>query len=383
MKIHCLLTLFLFVFIALPFHALSQNNEAYVKASLSLDRNYVFEKETVKLTLLLEFKGVRLSQRMRLSNMPDKTQLEILSDFDEFPAKKKIVENQIVEVRRYVSYLRSLKSGTITIDPLLRVNVLRRRALFIGHRTEEVAHEIKVAPVTLTIKPIPPPEEYMAYSGAVGDFDLTVKAQPTDVAVGDLIAITMQIKGKGFLDNISPPNIAPDRYFRMYEPKLIKSTPDEALYEQVLVPLNKNAAKIPSVSFVYFDPNSERYKTLISDEIPLRFHKTTKTTFKQFKPEEAFTKEPAQSLTHTSNRTNDNSSENESPSFVSRLTKLKAKETATTIKATDAHLAPSPSSLKTFELPAGSTINILQIHNNWRMIEFKNKRGWVPAEGLN
>jgi len=368
---------------ASPPESPAQKNEAFVEASLSADRESVFEKESVRLTLLLKSRGVRLSQQMKLINLPNAAQLETVTDFAMMPTERKVDGHGVTELRCYICHVRPRKIGRITIAPILRVHVLRRRALFIGSRTEKLAHDVEVAPITLIVTPIPAPKNQIAPSGAVGNFIFTARAEPTSVAVGDLVKVTMRIKGKGFRDGVDPPRVGAGGFFRFYEPRLIHDTPNEALYEQIVVPLSRKALRVPVVAFNYFHPRSGKHKQTACGPFPLVFHEATTTSFEQFRPEdEGVSEEPETSATSSSDSTDGRASRSGIMALLSRLAGFSTGDSATTIGNFSVHLAPSTSSFVLFELPAGSTIEIIQNHGEWVMIEFENKRGWLSASAL-
>jgi hypothetical protein len=141
----------------------------------------------------------------------------------------------------------------------------------IGERTEL---PISSEPATLNVKPLPsnaPPN----FSGAIGNFTMTVEAKPKTVQVGDPITVTSTINGRGNFDRMNGPGLEDERGWHKYPPSS-KFTQDddvgisgEKTFEMVIAPNEKKTA-VPPLVFAYFDPVKENYVTLRSDAVPIQ-----------------------------------------------------------------------------------------------------------------
>jgi len=133
---------------------------------------------------------------------------------------------------------------------------------------------IKSEPASLEVKPLPknaPPD----FSGAVGNFTMTVDGNPKNVQVGDPITVKASIAGRGNFDRVTAPVLEDERGWHKYPPSSKFQQDDEVgisgtkTFESVLSP-NENKKAIPPFGFAYFDPAKEQYVSLKSDPIAIR-----------------------------------------------------------------------------------------------------------------
>ncbi len=146
-------------------------------------------------------------------------------------------------------------------DPWLGGSVPREIKL----RTERVNIEVKALP------PNAPP----TFAGAVGNFTMTLDANPKSVQVGDPITVTAKISGRGNFDRVTAPVSEDDHGWHKYPPSADFKQDDDVgisgakTFETVLSP-NERKDKIPTQLFTYFDPTKEQYVTLRGDAIPVQ-----------------------------------------------------------------------------------------------------------------
>jgi hypothetical protein len=110
------------------------------------------------------------------------------------------------------------------------------------------------------------------FSGAIGDFQLTVSASPKQVEIGEPITLTMEIAGKGNFDRVEPPRFPSTPDWKTYSPSTEYSSQEtypfgKKQFEQAVVAKNSSLKQIPSLSFSYFDPEKESYITVASAPI--------------------------------------------------------------------------------------------------------------------
>jgi oxygen tolerance protein BatD len=135
--------------------------------------------------------------------------------------------------------------------------------------------------VPLEIKPLPPGAP-ASFSGAVGNFNMTVNANPKTVQVGDPITVTSTIGGRGNFDRVTGPALEDERGWHKYPPSSKFKQDDDVgisgtkTFEMVLSPNEKKQSISPLV-FSYFDPAKENYVTLRNDTIPIHVEGGTAT----------------------------------------------------------------------------------------------------------
>jgi len=134
-------------------------------------------------------------------------------------------------------------------------------------------------PIHIKIKPLPEEGKPDDFKGAIGDYSIKFDAKPVNVSVGDPITLTMQVKGKGNLQTISEPvlKLYEEKDFRVY-PSEIKTKitgkkngiKGYKIFNKVIEPQDTNITQTPAVSFTFFNPETEKYQTLLSSPIPVK-----------------------------------------------------------------------------------------------------------------
>jgi hypothetical protein len=329
---------------------------ASLDAAIRLEPAEAVAGQTVTLTLTVRADGVRLGQRIELQDLPPRDRLDI-GPFRELPVQRPGGGADGVEVRRYRARAVARRPGTLTFRPAVRVRVLTRVGLFFGGAWDETPHTVRPAPVTLTVRPLPETGRPETFSGAVGSFTLEARAEPTELALGDLVTLTVAVRGNGDLRAIDPPQPVATNGFRFYAPRESAAQDDARRFEQVLVPLGTNATAIPEIRFTFFDPAAHAYRTVRQGPIPLRFHDRQTETFERFRPDDAPADAP------------DTPAGDDGRGL-------------TVIAETPARLGPRRAGFVTFTIPAGAPVRVLEKAGAWIKVETGRARGWIPAEAV-
>ena len=212
-----------------------------------------------------------------------------------FLAEKLGEERRYEEVRDGILYnvielrtaLFPLVSGKIKIPPAsFKCNIIIRQQRnrgslfdeFMGGGGRRYPVERSTEPVKLIIKPLPSVGKPEAFTGAVGKYTMDVLAKPTKLKIGDPITLTVNIRGEGNIQTIGEPLLDPDgmKNFKAYDFEAKVTITDrgygikgEKLFNKVIEPQSEDSDVIPGISFSYFDPELEQYKTLTYDPIPI------------------------------------------------------------------------------------------------------------------
>jgi len=182
------------------------------------------------------------------------------------------------------------KTGTLTLGPAtgrvqVEIPLARRRGNdpfdlfndpFFSRQTESQVLNVTSEPLTVEARPLPATNAPPAFTGAVGEYTLEVRAAPTNVAVGEPVHLRIQLAGKGALESLSlPPLEDALRGFRVYPAVSRVETTDTLgiegakVFEQDVVPENAQVREIPSLAFAFFDPVNTRYVLLTNPPVPL------------------------------------------------------------------------------------------------------------------
>ncbi len=123
--------------------------------------------------------------------------------------------------------------------------------------------------------PLPTANAPANFSGAVGQYTMTVNVGPTNIATGDPITVRVQITGRGALDALTLPEQGAWHDFKAYPPTAKVETSDPMglqgtkTFEQIIAPQSTDITELPPFSFSFFDPDARKYQTLTRPGIKL------------------------------------------------------------------------------------------------------------------
>ncbi len=217
----------------------------------------------------------------------------VMPQLDQKPSQtEEAVGGSVYSVLTWDSSISAIKEGrhTLTVELEAALLLPHRRNPFPGFGDQDIFQDeffqnffggfesktVKVAsqPFTIEAKQLPTDHQPPDFSGAVGQFNLSAAAKPTKVEVGDPITLTMTVSGKGNFDRVEPPKFPEDPKWKTYPSSAEfkqgdSSTQGKKIFEQAIVVKDDHVTEIPPVSFVFFNPETEKYISLTSAPIPL------------------------------------------------------------------------------------------------------------------
>jgi hypothetical protein len=157
----------------------------------------------------------------------------------------------------------------------------RRRSLFDADdfmgfdpfKTQQVT--VRADDVSIVVKPLPKgaPE---TFTGAVGQYSVSVEAQPREVRQGDPITLIVKVSGRGNLHAVGAPRLGFDERFKAYDPKTTlesrfdgQSVVGHKTFEFVVIPSVAGDVELPPIEMAYFDPTSSTYQKATGQPIVL------------------------------------------------------------------------------------------------------------------
>lgn len=232
---------------------------------------------------------VYVSTRLRLANigslqgMPAQLQLRTGGELNTI---RESIDGQIYDVRRIVLRAQPLTSGLFELKEVAAqgefASSRRRRGPFgddfidsFFNAVQTEARSIPIRPLVLNIRPLPESGRPAGFSGAVGQFTFEASCQPLEVAAGDPLNLRVRLAGQGNIANVQPPAFALGDGFKVYEGRLQTENVDasaargEKVFEQVVIPKSTDVKEIPALSFSYFDPAADAYRTITRGPFPL------------------------------------------------------------------------------------------------------------------
>lgn len=177
--------------------------------------------------------------------------------------------------------------GVIKISPfeitcLVRQRIRQQQSFFDDFFDNYRVVKAKVVsdPVNINVKDLPnPPADF---SGAVGNFNFSGSIDKTTAKTNEAITLRLTVSGKGNLSLINPPKLNLPQDFEAYDPKTTDKTKadDNGLtgsvtYEYLFIPRYAGEFTIPPTPFVFFNPETGKYETRMSESYQLKIVKGT------------------------------------------------------------------------------------------------------------
>lgn len=166
-----------------------------------------------------------------------------------------------------------IKAGTATIDQYkARCTVLVRNTFgsFFG---QPYTFTKASQPVKITVLPLPV-ERPKSFTGAVGQFQMSVKLEKSVVPSNEPFSVKVRYDGRGNAKLIEPPQLnLPDTIEQFDTKNESKFFPDGRSFKEFelfLVPRAKGDVTVPSFEFSYFDPRQKRYVTTHSEPLQIK-----------------------------------------------------------------------------------------------------------------
>ena len=181
-----------------------------------------------------------------------------------------------VILKRVVLYPQ--KSGKLEIEPLsLDVTVdvpTAKRDFFGGRIYSQTNKTVSAGRRTINVKALPEKNKPVDFSGAVGNYNFSVTTSKTELNASESLQAKVEVSGKGNLKLFQLPEPNLPGSLEVYDPEFdenvrttLAGSQGKVSNNYTIVPSFKGKYPIPSITFSYFDPSTESYKTLNSDEI--------------------------------------------------------------------------------------------------------------------
>ncbi len=191
-------------------------------------------------------------------------------EFDNTAISQKKVNGRMYYARTIYRVIMSpTQSGTLIIDPS-QADILVGDG-FYGQRMQSI-HSGKVK---LNVRELPQ-NAPKYFTGAVGDFNLKIKAPQKEVATNSSFDVDIQLKGNGNFTYVKIPEIHVSSHIEKYKPgshkditKNSRGESGEWIEKNVMVAHEEGEQKISIDPFVYFNPKTGKYVSIPSQTIAL------------------------------------------------------------------------------------------------------------------
>ncbi|MFM2167756.1 MAG: hypothetical protein RIS79_2127, partial [Verrucomicrobiota bacterium] len=145
-------------------------------------------------------------------------------------------------------------------------------------------HDVRSQEVKVKALPLPTEGKPASFTGAVGDFNIQAAATPTELAVGDPLAVELVVEGIGNFDALNAPSLTQPEGWRPYPPRrynvdgpqdpnqiaafLPPGSPRRVGFSQVFVP-EKQHPQLPPFELTFFSPTQKKYITVNTAPVAL------------------------------------------------------------------------------------------------------------------
>lgn len=185
---------------------------------------------------------------------------------------------RFVVLKRVVLYPQ--KSGNLELEPLsleVFVDVPTDQRDFFGRPIyTQTTKTVSAGKRTLAVKPLPEAGKPANFGGAVGEFDFSVRSSKQQLNASESLQATVEVKGKGNLKLFQLPEPEIPSALEVYDPEyqeniqtLFSGMEGRIANTYTIVPSFRGKYPIPSISFSYFNPATESYVTLESEQIDI------------------------------------------------------------------------------------------------------------------
>src|SRR5690606_1059411 len=170
------------------------------------------------------------------------------------------------------------KTGKLEIEPLsldVTVDVPTNRRDIFGRRLMNQVHKtVSAGSRTLNVKPLPEEGKPSDFTGAVGDFNFSLKTSKTQLNASESLQATVSVSGNGNLKLFELPKLGLPSSLEVFEPEktdnirtTLNGMQGSVTENYTIVPQYKGKYPMPKISFSYFDLKTETYKRVYSDDL--------------------------------------------------------------------------------------------------------------------
>jgi hypothetical protein len=170
------------------------------------------------------------------------------------------------------------KSGKLDLEPYVldvTVEVPTSRYDIFGNRImKQVPITVTAGAVTINAKPLPEEGRPADFTGAVGSFDFKVSTSKSSLNATESLQAKVEVSGKGNLKLFELPELTVPSSLEVYEPEYqdqvrtdLRGMRGSITNTYTIVPQYRGKYPIPSLSFSYFDLESESYQRISSGEL--------------------------------------------------------------------------------------------------------------------
>ncbi|NQT35623.1 protein BatD [bacterium] len=141
---------------------------------------------------------------------------------------------------------------------------------FFSRRNREM-RSVSTERLTLSVLDLPAQGKPLSFKGDVGDMNLRVSYDKNQLSQHDALTINVTISGTGYLKSVDAPKLTLPSGFEQFNPTVTEKIrlsggvmKGSKKFSYLLIPRRSGTFNLNPVKFSYFNPETERYKTLKS-----------------------------------------------------------------------------------------------------------------------
>ena len=175
------------------------------------------------------------------------------------------------------------RTGEIVIDPAQVTVLIRERSgmsdPFFGDFFQSfntVPRMVAGNSEKVVVKPLPA-NRPNGFTGAVGSFDIKSEINLDTLSVNDAVTLKVTISGRGNIKLADAPSIDFPAGLEVYDPKTSTNavnresgTSGSKTFEYLIIPRSTGDYSIPAITYSFFDPGTESFKSVATSS--LSFH---------------------------------------------------------------------------------------------------------------
>ncbi len=376
----------------------------------------IYVNQPFEIHFELEITAGNEIENLRISDFPNNQDLITVGRLETVSRQRLSRDGRAVELLRYATTARCHRPVEHTFTPAVQCMLSERRNVGFFSHWQSHPLQKQLAPFTLRVLPLPKEGKPENFSGAMGLFRLTGKLSQSTVRPGDIVTLSMELSGQGWLNNVAMPQPPISPLFKSYPTKETSRSDMRVTSEQVIIPQSTNAIEVAAATFNFFNPSSGLYEESVAGPFHLTFEASAPQA--QTSVRVIDTSRPADA-TPPGNIPLERmhvSLHNVKPLLIAFAGTLaaffsffllrpthpriaavicaimllagiltgqafKGRRTNSQYKIehrTEARFAPAPKAATLFTLTTGAVVTPIESHEGWLRVDYNGRRGWIP-----
>lgn len=257
------------------YRSIPQNNNEAFFIQIEVDKTQVYEGEQIVASWYLLTRGQLES--LDRTKFPDLRGFwkEIIEEVPAIQFYQEVINGVPFKKALLARHaLFPLKAGDTVIDEFKIKSKVRLPNQNFGFNLGKVYEYTKSSQrVKIKVKPLPAEGRPASFSGAVGRFKVTSQIEGTQPMANQPMKFKLKFEGLGNAKGIELPSIPWPEGIEVFEvrndSKFFKNGQSYKEFEIILIPRKAGKIVLPSIEIGYFNPETEKYATEKTMEIPI------------------------------------------------------------------------------------------------------------------